>query len=100
MKRVDRRWALLLPILAGVSLTETAASAAETLVRKVADTMDVSAWPNGEWNSAEGGSRVVPQSATGAPAGKCLEIDVRFSGKGFEWFGVMPAQPLVMTSSS
>jgi len=96
MKRVYRGGALLLPILVGMWLTATAASAAETLVRKVADTFDVSAWPNGEWNSAEGGSRVVAQSAPGAPAGKCLKIDVRFSGKGFEWFGVGPAQPLVV----
>ena len=35
------------------------------------------------------------RTAPGAPAGKCLRIDVRFSGKGFEWFGVGPGRPLV-----
>jgi len=96
MKRDCRRRVLRFSILVGVCLTATATSAAEILVRKVADTFDVSAWPNGEWNLADGASRVVAQSAPGVPAGKCLQIDVRFSGKGFQWFGVVPSQPLVV----
>ena len=82
MKCVYRGGTLLLPVFAGVWLTATAASAAETLVRKVADTFDVSAWPNGEWNSAEGGSRVVDQS-TWCTGRKMPQNRRAFLGQGF-----------------
>jgi hypothetical protein len=70
--------------------------AAEMLVRKTAETFDETAWPNSDWNRAAGSSRVVTEHAPEAPAGKSLRIDVQFSGKGFEWFGVGPAKPLVI----
>lgn len=79
-------WALLIgsagPVLA-----------AESLVHKTAETFDDAPWPPEGWNKAFGVTSVTAETA---PAGKCLEVEVRFSGKGFEWFGAVPSEPLVV----
>jgi hypothetical protein len=72
-----------------------AAAPAQT-VRKTAESFDDTAWPVDAWNKAVGSTSLAADASPAAPAGKSLQIDVRFSGHGFEWFGVSPAEPLVI----
>lgn len=95
-KRESRNWLGCLILLSNLSMAATSAMAADTLVRKVAEPFDQVDWPNDAWVRASGGSCLVDDVAPNAPAGKSLEIEVRFSGKGFEWFGVAPPEPLVI----
>lgn len=81
---------LVLPAAVG------AAAAADTVVRKVVEPFDQVAWPTDAWVRAAGSSRLVDDLPPNSPPGKSLKIEVRFSGKGFEWSGVAPAEPLVI----
>ena len=89
-------WLACLAVFSVLSVAVGSAAAADTVVRKVAEPFDQVAWPNDAWVRAGGGSRLVDDVPPNSPPGKSLEIDVRFSGKGFEWFGVAPAEPLVI----
>ena len=81
-------------ILLGGAVGE-AAEAPATLVRKTVETFDEVAWPPEVWSRAAGATRLSAEVAPDA-GGKCLEVEVRFAGKGFEWFAAMPAEPLVI----
>ncbi len=91
-----RSWFACMAFLSGLSAAVGSAPVAETVVRKVAERFDQIAWPNEAWVRAAGGSRLVNDLPPGSPPGKSLEIEVRFSGKGFEWFGVAPAEGLII----
>jgi len=67
-----------------------------TLVRKVAETFDEAAWPPEGWNKAGGNTSLTADVPPSTPPGKSLQIEVRFSGKGFEWFAVAPSEPLAI----
>ncbi len=89
-------WCACFALLSSLPAVPGAAAAADTVVRKVAEPFDQVAWPNDAWVRAAGGSRLVDAVAPNSPPGKSLEIEVRFSGKGFEWFGVVPVEALVI----
>ena len=72
------------------------AAAPDTLVRKVAETFDDLPWVPDAWSSATGRAVLSDQVPPDAAPGKCMEIEVGFSGKGFEHAAVAPAQPLVI----
>jgi hypothetical protein len=73
-----------------------AAEAPATLVRKTVETFDEVAWPPEASSRAAGTTRLSAEAAPDAGGGKCLEVEVRFAGKGFEWFAVAPAEPLAI----
>lgn len=87
--------AVLGVLLASLAFLHEAAPAAELKVRKIAESFDESRWPPEGWNKAAGTTALSPAAAR-AGSGKCLNIEVRFSGKGFEWFGAVPGEPLVV----
>ena len=66
------------------------------LVRKTAETFDDAAWAPETWSKAAGTTRLSSEVAPDAGGGKCLEAEVRFSGKGFEWFAAVPPEPVVI----
>ncbi|MCX5682106.1 MAG: hypothetical protein NT049_00245, partial [Planctomycetota bacterium] len=73
-----------------------AAEGPATLVRKAVETFDEVAWSPEPDSRAAGASRLSAEVAPEAGGGKCLEVEVRFGGKGFEWFAVGPAEPIVI----
>ena len=82
--------------LTALAATALAADAPATLVKKTAESFDEAAWPAEAYNKAGGGTKLSSDVAPDAGGGKCLEAEVRFSGKGFEWWGCAAAQPLVI----
>ncbi|MBE3070849.1 MAG: hypothetical protein IMZ66_11500, partial [Planctomycetes bacterium] len=68
----------------------------DTLVRKVAETFDDLPWVTDVWSSATGRAVLSDAVPPDAAPGKCMEIEVVFSGKGFEHMAVAPADPLVI----
>ncbi len=69
-----------------------AVSSAQTVVRAV-ETFDWHCWRVG-WNKAAGVVALDTDQAPDAPKGRSLRLDIRFSGRGFEWFGIAPPMPL------
>jgi hypothetical protein len=88
--------------VAGVSMVlmaggaRAAVEAPATAVRKTVETFDEAAWGPDAWNKAGGTTRLSAEVAPEAGGGKCLEVEVRFAGKGFEHFAAAPAEPLVI----
>ncbi len=95
-KTGSRSWFARLALFSALTAAVGAAAAAETVVRKVAEPFDQVAWPKEAWVRAGGGSRLVDEAPPNSPPGRSLEMEVRFSGQGFEWFGVAPTEPLVI----
>ncbi len=62
-------------------------------VARVVETFDWVSWASG-WNKAAGRVALDAEHAPEAPKGKSLRLDIHFSGRGFEWFGVVPPRPL------
>jgi hypothetical protein len=80
-----------------VLLAASARSVAqETVVTKVAEGFDEAPWIPDQWSSARGSATISAERAPDAGAGRCMEMEVRFSGEGFEHFGVCPPRPLVI----
>ncbi len=71
-------------------------AAAETVVRKTAESFDTAAWPPDPWVRAAGTARLSDEVSPDAGGGKCMEIEMRFAGQGFAWFGTTPREPLVI----
>ena len=89
----------VLIILAAVLLAASACAAGETPgmpVRKTAESFDEAAWPPEPWARAPGATRLSADVAPEAGGGKCLDVEAKFTGSGFEWFAAMPAEPLVI----
>ncbi|MBM4047215.1 MAG: hypothetical protein FJ279_19090, partial [Planctomycetes bacterium] len=70
------------------------AAAGQTVVHKVADSFEPGTWAAYEWNKAGGTVRFVDDAPTGLK--RSLEVEARFSGKGFEFFQAAPVTPLVI----
>ena len=94
---MKRHLSLSLVTIMILAASALAADAPATLVKKVAESFDEAPWPVEAYNKAGGGTKL---SADVAPAaaggGKCLEAEVKFSGKGFEWWAAAPAQPFLI----
>ena len=86
---------LVLPVW-GVAVHAGEGAAGDSVVRKTAESFDEAAWAPGAWNRAAGTTRLSGEVASDAGGGKCMEIEMQFAGKGFEWFGTTPPEPLVI----
>jgi hypothetical protein len=88
------RWtAVGVSVVVLLGAVDATAEAPATLVRKTVETFDDAAWPPDAQSRAAGATRLSGDVAPDS-GGKCLEVEVRFAGKGFEWFAASPAEPL------
>jgi hypothetical protein len=69
------------------------AAAGESVVKKVAEPFDEVHWEPGQWSTAAGSTSV---SAEGHDQGRSMQMEVGFSGKGFQFFNANPSSPLVI----
>ncbi|MGD0091497.1 MAG: hypothetical protein ABSE73_16380, partial [Planctomycetota bacterium] len=92
--RLLTRAARMIPFFCAVILSALAgARAAEGVVTKVAESFEAAPWVVDVWSKAKGQAAL---STGAAPGEKCLEVEARFGGQGFEWFAVNPAAPLAI----
>jgi hypothetical protein len=76
------------------ALAMCGSASAGTVVTKLAEPFDGTPWQVGAWSKASGSTRMLREGAPDAAPGGCLETEVHFSGDGFEWFSVGPAEPI------
>jgi len=72
------------------------ARAGESVVTKLAETFETTPWAVDVWAKARGKTALSDQVPPQTDSKKSLEVEVKFSGQGFEWFGVVPTVPLVI----
>ena len=65
-----------------------------TLVHKVAEDFEETAWVPDQWSNAKGRTSLESEAAPDAKTAKCLKIEAAFSGSGFEHFTADPPMPL------
>ncbi len=82
-----------LGLCAGLAVTSVSL-AAESVVRKVAETFDDSTWRASQYNRATGTSASDTQKAPDARSSGSQRWDIKFSGKGFEWYTIEPKEQL------
>lgn len=70
--------------------------AGEGAVTKVAETFESTPWVVDVWAKAKGRTALAADAAPEGDSRKSLEVEVQFSGQGFEWFSVHPVLPLVV----
>lgn len=88
----------VLGAVAGAVLSSTGSAAQAQIVQKTAEPFETAAWRVGDDSSAGGEAKISANVAAelGAKSKGSLEFTANFAGKGFQFFKVAPAPPLVI----
>ncbi|MCY3021020.1 MAG: hypothetical protein NTW87_18550 [Planctomycetota bacterium] len=93
---MKRTCVLFVGLIVSLLCSSGAAQAGDGVVTKVAESFEAVPWQVDVWAKARGKTTLSDQVPPGTDSKKSLEVEVQFSGQGFEWFGVTPTVPLVV----